>query len=103
MKENKIYIYGSKEVGEEELACLICQHISNGNQVVLKNIRGLHMDSVNKIRDYMMSILNGTDVSPWTLNQFFHKAVAELNIDTTVMFKIGVKPVKNDSVSRLSI
>ncbi|MGN1370843.1 MAG: hypothetical protein ACI4XM_00980 [Candidatus Coprovivens sp.] len=64
----------------EDLDMRIANHISNGNVIALNNVKSYHMEEVRKIRSYMLSFID--DISnPWLLNQYFHAAVSELNIN----------------------
>lgn len=88
----------------KDLEVRIASHISRGNLTALKIITDYHMDEVRQIRDYMLTFVKDSLNNPWALNQYFHMAVSELNINLLDLLTPGTKVVseKEESI-RLAI
>lgn len=76
--------------------------ISRGVMKDLEIIKKYHMDEVRNIRDYMMCFVDATS-GPYQLNQCFHSALSELNINLMDLLmpiekKVVVNKVKSKSI-----
>lgn len=93
-----------KNVIAKDLEARIASHISRGNEKAYQIIREYHMDEIIKIRDYMMSFIKDNITNPWILNQYFHMAVSELNINLVDLLTPGTKVISdNEKNVRLAI
>lgn len=93
-----------KNMIAKDLDDRISSHISRGNEKAYQIIRKYHMDEVVQIREYMLPFINDNITNPWLLNQYFHMAVSELNINLVDLLTPGTKVISdNEKNVRLAI
>ena len=78
----------------------ICSHISRGSKKAYEIISKYHMDTIAKIRDYMLDVLH-TDYfyDARALNAAFHMAVSSLGINIANLLSEEVVVVSDKKVA----
>lgn len=84
---NIIYLDGQDEINRDLLMRLVANNAARGSKRKLATIKKYHLDEINRICDYMMSILGGLAIDVRSLNACYYQALTELNIDSNDMTK----------------
>lgn len=85
---NIIYLDGQDEINRDLLMRLVANNAARGSKRKLATIKKYHLDEINRICDYMMSILGGLAIDVRSLNACYYQALTELNIDSNDMTKV---------------